>query len=79
MVCQISANGTHKVKYHADEDWDFHLDTAQKPTDLSLVLPHYRARNQPVEHRLNMLVDGDNGPIKLKIVRISLNSFFMLN
>jgi len=58
------------VKYHPDEDWDFHLETIQKPIELSLVLPHYRARNQPVEHRMAMFVGSETGPVKLKVVRI---------
>lgn len=61
--------GSHKVKYLADENWDFYLDTTHKPVDLSLVLPHYRARNQPIEHRMSMFVGNESYPIKLKVVR----------
>jgi hypothetical protein len=53
----------------AGENWDFHLDIAHKPVDLSLVLPHYRARNQPIEHRMSMFVGNESHPMKLKVVR----------
>ncbi|PPQ67660.1 hypothetical protein CVT25_012688, partial [Psilocybe cyanescens] len=70
--------GTHKVKYHCDSDWDFHVDSGKTPLDLSLILPHYRARNQPVEHRMSMLVSNDNEPIKLKVCRNFPRSKFYL-
>ena len=62
--------GSYKVKYNPNEDWDFDMDTAQQPIDISLVLPHYRARNQPINHRMSMLVASDSGSIKLKVVRM---------
>ncbi|KAJ7221734.1 hypothetical protein GGX14DRAFT_671113 [Mycena pura] len=63
-------SGSHKVKYLAGEDWDFHLDVAHAPVDLALVLPHYgRARNQPLEHRLSMFVGNDSCPMKIKVCR----------
>lgn len=40
----------------------------QKPVDISLALPHYRARNQPVDHRLAMFISTESSPIKLKVV-----------
>ncbi|KAJ6582844.1 hypothetical protein B0H10DRAFT_1926425 [Mycena sp. CBHHK59/15] len=61
--------GSHKVRYLAGEDWDFHLDVAHAPVDLSLVLPHYRARNQPIEHRMSMFVGNESYPMKLKVCR----------
>ena len=63
------SQGSHKVKYQADSDWDFQLVGGQLPIDLSLILPHYRARNQPVDHRMAMFVANDSAPIKLKVVR----------
>ncbi|KAJ7273094.1 hypothetical protein C8J57DRAFT_1434977 [Mycena rebaudengoi] len=72
-----TTTGSHKVKY-LGEDWDFHLDTAHKPIDLSLVLPHYRARNQPIEHRMSMFVGNETNPIKLKICRSYCRSKFDL-
>ncbi|KAF7359259.1 hypothetical protein MSAN_01268200 [Mycena sanguinolenta] len=60
--------GSHKVKYTGD-NWDFHLDIAHKPVDLSLVLPHYRARNQPIEHRISMFLGNESYPMKLKVCR----------
>ncbi|PBK83705.1 hypothetical protein ARMGADRAFT_1018924 [Armillaria gallica] len=75
---QTATTGSHKVRYHADEDWDFHLDVSSTPVDLSLVLPHYRARNQPLDHRMNMFVGNDSGHMKLKICRNSVKSKFYL-
>lgn len=56
------------MKYHPDSDWDFQLVGGHLPIDLNLILPHYRARNQPVEHRMSMFVATDSAPIKLKVV-----------
>ncbi|KAF9484882.1 hypothetical protein BDN70DRAFT_848791 [Pholiota conissans] len=78
LLNQLSALGTQKVKYHEDSDWDFHLDAAQKAIDLSLILPHYRARNQPVDHRMTMFVGNDASPIKLKVCRNFPRSKFHL-
>lgn len=63
------ATGAFKVKYRPDEDWDFHVDSPFRSVDLSLSLPHYRARHQPVEHRLNMFVGCDAEPAKVKVCR----------
>jgi hypothetical protein len=60
--------GTHKVKYHPDDEWDFVVDTIHEPVDLALVLPHYRARNQPVNHRMSMSIGSESGPVKVKVV-----------
>lgn len=65
-------NGVHKVKYHPGHSWDFALDTAQVPVDVTLVLPHYRARNQPLGHRLALFVGNDSG-VKVKLVRLPLS------
>ncbi|KAJ6488507.1 hypothetical protein C8R47DRAFT_1215751 [Mycena vitilis] len=62
-------SGSHKVRYLAGQNWDFHLDVAQKPVDLSLVLPHYRAKSQPIENRLSMFVGNESHPMKLKVCR----------
>jgi len=75
----ITTSGTHKVKYHADEEWDFLLDESHKSVDLSLVLPHYRARHQPIEHRMNMYVRGQGAPLKLKVCRNTPQSKFYLD
>jgi hypothetical protein len=56
------------VKYQPDDDWDFHLDMPLKPIDISLALPHYRARNQPVDHRMCMFIGGETAPIRARIV-----------
>jgi len=63
------SKGSHKVKYHAGSDWDFQLVGGQLPIDLNLILPHYRARNQPVDHRMSLFVANDSAPIKLKVCR----------
>ncbi|KAG9318184.1 hypothetical protein JVU11DRAFT_263 [Chiua virens] len=60
--------GTHKIHYQPYSDWDFILET-QEPVDLSLAIPHYRARQQPVDHRLNMFVATTSASVKLKICR----------
>src|SRR5687768_9016203 len=63
-----STRGTHKVKYQSDSDWDFHLDAGEVPTDVDLMLPHYRARHQPIDHRMSMCVAGQSESIKLRVV-----------
>lgn len=60
--------GTRKVKYTAGSEWDFAVETSHQPIDLSLVLPHYRARQQPVHHRMGMFVGSDTAPIRVKVV-----------
>ena len=68
----VTCTGTCKVKYRGDDDWDFFLDVShrRKPTDLSLILPHYRARHQPVDHRMSMFVStASTSPMRLKVVR----------
>lgn len=68
--------GSHRVKYRGAGEhsaWDFTLETDHRPIDVSLVLPHYRARNQPLDHRLSMYVGNDNADsIKVKVVSIAL-------
>ncbi|KAL0577373.1 hypothetical protein V5O48_004625 [Marasmius crinis-equi] len=61
--------GSHKVKYRGDSNWDFFLDATRKPVDLSLILPHYRARYQPIDHRMNMFIACGEAPVKLKVCR----------
>ncbi|KAF8162870.1 hypothetical protein B0H34DRAFT_856487 [Crassisporium funariophilum] len=78
LLDQIPTRGTHKVKYRAESDWDFHLDSREMSIDISLILPHYRARNQPIEHRMSMLLANDNAPIKLKVCRSFPRSKFYL-
>lgn len=60
--------GTRKVKYAAGSEWDLVVETTQQPIDLSLVLPHYRARHQPVNHRMTMFLGSDMAPIRAKVV-----------
>ena len=61
--------GTHKVTYHPLDDWDYELDTSHQDIDLSLVLPHYRARSQPVDHRMSMFLGSETGTVKVTVVR----------
>ncbi|THV07990.1 hypothetical protein K435DRAFT_825279 [Dendrothele bispora CBS 962.96] len=62
--------GSHKVVYDPNSNWDFCLDVVQRPIDLSLVLPHYRARQQSTSTRINMFVGSEsNAPVKLKVCR----------
>lgn len=70
--------GTHRVKYQPDDDWDFHLDIPHKSIDVSLALPHYRARNQPVDHRMSMFIGGEIAPIKARVCRYYPRSKFYL-
>jgi hypothetical protein len=63
------AIGVHKVKYRPDQEWDFVAESAHAPIDYALVLPHYRARNQPIGHRMNMFIGSGTGPVRLKVVR----------
>ncbi|KAI6042990.1 hypothetical protein EDC04DRAFT_2878158 [Pisolithus marmoratus] len=60
--------GTHKVHYKESCDWDFVLETS-KAIDMSLAIPHYRARHQPIDQRLRLFVAGESLPIKLKVCR----------
>ncbi|KAF9057145.1 hypothetical protein BJ165DRAFT_10505 [Panaeolus papilionaceus] len=78
LINQSSNRGTHKVKYQPDSDWDFHLDAGVHPIDMSLMLPHYRARHQPIDHRMSMFVANDDEPIKLKVCRNFPRSKFYL-
>lgn len=60
--------GLHKVKYHGTgEDWDMTIEN-EKAVDVSLVLPHHRARTQPLDYRMNMHVASEEGDIKVKVV-----------
>ena len=59
--------GTHKIHYQPQQPWDFTTDADDHPVDLSLVLPHYRARGQPTEHQMSMYVHS-SGEIKSTIV-----------
>ncbi|KAG6868283.1 hypothetical protein C0993_005568 [Termitomyces sp. T159_Od127] len=70
--------GRHKVKYQPREEWDFLLATPHKSIDLSLVLPHYRARNQPIDHRMGLFIANDSAPIKVKVCRQYPRSRFYL-
>lgn len=67
------------MRYRAAGDltkWDYTLETDSRPVDVSLVLPHYRARNQPLNHRLGMYVGSDRAEsMKVKVVSISVPKF----
>lgn len=67
------ATGSHRVKYRGAgplSSHDFVLETSRQNVDASLVLPHFRARNQPLDHRLSMLVANHGAdPIKVKVCR----------
>ncbi|KAH9999099.1 hypothetical protein BJV77DRAFT_1064570 [Russula vinacea] len=69
--------GTHKVHYQPQQQWDFVADVDEHPVDLSLVLPHYRARNQPTGHRMSMFVHSRN-EIKSMVCRQSFRTPFFL-
>jgi len=61
------STGTHKIHYQPQQQWDFITDADDHPVDLSLVLPHYRARSQPTGHQMSMHIHG-SGEIKSTIV-----------
>lgn len=69
LLDHLPTRGSQKVKYQEDAEWDHHVDGGNQSMDLSLMLPHYRARNQPVDHRMAMLVENDSEPVKLKVCR----------
>ena len=64
--------GSQRVKFRGagmDSPYDYTLDSEYKPIDVSLVLPHYRARNQPIDYRLGMFVGNEcDESIKVKVV-----------
>lgn len=78
-----TCTGTHKIHYRAAEMWDFTAgassSSAAQPIDLTLVMPHYRARNQPVEHKMSVLLESVDAPIKAKICRQQHRSYFYLH
>ncbi|KAH9948112.1 hypothetical protein B0H21DRAFT_882681 [Amylocystis lapponica] len=65
--------GSHRIKYRGAGDystWDFALETDHRPVDVSLVLPHYRARNQPLDHQLHMYIGSPQSEsVKVKVCR----------
>jgi hypothetical protein len=56
------------VRYAPKSEWDYFEESGHKPIDTSLALPHYRARSQPIGHRLNLFVGTDSADIKVKVV-----------
>ncbi|KAF9533518.1 hypothetical protein CPB83DRAFT_866977 [Crepidotus variabilis] len=74
----LHTRGTHKVRFQDDSEWDFYLDVPKSTIDMSLILPHYRARHQPVDHRMSMFVAGNGDPIKVKVCRNSPGIKFYL-
>jgi hypothetical protein len=59
--------GTYKIHYQPQRQWDFTTEADDHPVDLSLVLPHYRARSQPAGHQMSMYIRGSE-EIKSTIV-----------
>ncbi|KXN91210.1 hypothetical protein AN958_02243, partial [Leucoagaricus sp. SymC.cos] len=70
--------GTHKVKYHGHENRDFQLQVDHTPIDLTLIMPHYRALRQPIDHRMTIAIRNRSAPIKLKVCRNTPLSRFHL-
>lgn len=64
-----SGSGARKIHFNPHSDWDFIAATDSEPVDLDLLLPHYRAVNQPLTHRLSMYVHSRHGEVKTKVVR----------
>lgn len=72
--------GSRKVHYQPSSEWDFICKSHQEVVDLSLALPHFRARNQPVGERLSMFVSATDAPVKVKVCRgITQRSKFLLD
>ncbi|EIN08011.1 hypothetical protein PUNSTDRAFT_144470 [Punctularia strigosozonata HHB-11173 SS5] len=61
--------GSHKIKYQPRQQWDWAIETNHRPVDVTLTLPHYRARNQPLNHRMRMYVGSSTGHIKARVSR----------
>ncbi|THH21065.1 hypothetical protein EW146_g395 [Bondarzewia mesenterica] len=70
--------GSHKIHYQSHQQWDFITETEERPIDLSLIIPHYRAHNQPAAHRMSMYIRSERGEIKTKICRKSSRFPFFL-
>ncbi|KAI0318432.1 hypothetical protein OF83DRAFT_25132 [Amylostereum chailletii] len=71
--------GSQKVHYQSQRDWDFVVNSDDEPIDLTLILPHYRAYNQPTGHRMSMYIHSQRGEVKSKICRSSPRSPFFLS
>lgn len=64
--------GTQKIPYRPGEDWDYDAFTESAPIDVSLAMPPHRPRHQPEHHRTSMLLSSESGPIRAKVVSLSL-------
>ncbi|KAH9977088.1 hypothetical protein BGW80DRAFT_1543159 [Lactifluus volemus] len=54
----------------------FIADADERPVDVLLVLPHYRARCQPTKHRMSMYIHG-RAEIKATVCRQSSRTPFL--
>ncbi|TFY74342.1 hypothetical protein EWM64_g9670 [Hericium alpestre] len=72
-------SGTHKVHYKPHQQWDYLVAAEEHPIDLSLMLPHYRAHNQPIGHRMGMYLHSERHEIKARVGRKSLHAAFFLS
>ncbi|KAI0059124.1 hypothetical protein BV25DRAFT_1829444 [Artomyces pyxidatus] len=70
--------GTHKLHYLPRQQWDFIADSEDQPIDLSLIIPHYRAHNQPTGYRMSMHIHSERSEIKATVCRKSPRSPFLL-
>lgn len=61
--------GSHAVRYQPGSAWDCVVESGSDSIDVALTLPHFRARHQPADHRLNMLIATRSSPIRAQIVR----------
>ncbi|KAI0032332.1 hypothetical protein K488DRAFT_85939 [Vararia minispora EC-137] len=72
--------GPHKVHYQPHSAWD-HVVSAEpsepsEPIDIELMLPHYRAHNQPLNHRMSMYIRSQ-GEVKAKVCRRNRSPFLL--
>ncbi|KAI0045151.1 hypothetical protein FA95DRAFT_1495930, partial [Auriscalpium vulgare] len=67
-----------KLHYLPRQQWDFVADADDQSIDLSMIIPHYRAHNQPNDYRLSMHIHSRQGEIKTTVCRKSPRSPFFL-
>jgi len=72
-----TGSGSRKIHYNPHAAWDFLAATDSEHIDLNLMLPHYRAHNQPLHHRMGMYIHSRHGEIKAKVCRKARSPFLL--
>lgn len=75
-----SSRRPHRVHYNPDSLWAYELHASghaktRKPVEIDLLLPHFRATNQPKDHPLRMYIGNHHAPIHAKIVSLVMCIF----